>query len=360
MDSSEKFFSCDICQKSFTIYRKYNIHKKKHTGHEKHYKCDICGKYLSNLVHLRNHKRLHTGVRPFPCTICSKRFCEKGSLTIHMRNHTGEAPYSCNICTKSFSKSSSLKSHQRVHTSERPYTCNECKSSFKNIKSLTIHKRKHTGENPFPCDVCKKSFHRKDYLKRHKCKAYSNFSFNELDNIEVRFRTAHASNKIKTDPFVCEVDCKFEDIIGLDDFSEINQTNDRGKDKDYEGHVNSIDNNNNDTSETYDEIDVEELKLDDDEKKYYLKHSKKVINYTEDIHRNENAKEYLKECKDPEVIIVEDFGDSGGIHNVEDTENIDIYERNKSNNENIEDQGEVNDIFLKNASVEEALAFFSS
>ena len=85
----------------------------------------------------------------------------------------------------------------------------------------------------------------------------------------------------------------------------------------------------------------------------------KVINYTEDIHRNDNAKEDLKECIDPEVIIVEEFGDSGGIHN-EDTENIDIYERIKPNNENIEDQGEDNVIFLKNASVEEALAFFSS
>ena len=43
---------------------------------EKPYKCDVCEKAFTDAVVLKKHKRIHTGEKPFKCTECDKAFAE--------------------------------------------------------------------------------------------------------------------------------------------------------------------------------------------------------------------------------------------------------------------------------------------
>ena len=86
---------------------------------------------------LIKHQRVQTGEKPFPCDQCDKSFSERSTLIKHQRVHTGEKPFPCDQCDKSFSQTDLLIKHQRVHTGEKPFTCDQCDKSFFTMQDNT-------------------------------------------------------------------------------------------------------------------------------------------------------------------------------------------------------------------------------
>ena len=44
-----------------------------------------------------------TTEKPYSCSLCQKSFLKNYSLTYHMRTHTKEKPFTCTLCTQQFS-----------------------------------------------------------------------------------------------------------------------------------------------------------------------------------------------------------------------------------------------------------------
>ncbi|KAJ4440999.1 hypothetical protein ANN_10848 [Periplaneta americana] len=166
VQTCEKRFKCDLCEKLFLYSASLKRHVLMHTSN-KTYKCDICGKCFLEQCRLNRHTRLHTGEKPFRCNFCGKCFSESSALKRHERQHTGEKPFICGVCGKCFSHSGHLKSHKRMHTGEKPFKCNVCGKCFSQPSSLRPHELKHTGEKPFKCDACGKCCSQLSHLIRH-------------------------------------------------------------------------------------------------------------------------------------------------------------------------------------------------
>ncbi len=55
--SSDKKFSCDICDKSFSMKQYLSKHKRLHTGGNKSHSCEICDKSFSYKNELAYHQK---------------------------------------------------------------------------------------------------------------------------------------------------------------------------------------------------------------------------------------------------------------------------------------------------------------
>ncbi|XP_049923408.1 gastrula zinc finger protein XlCGF7.1-like isoform X3 [Epinephelus moara] len=108
IDTTEKLFSCDQCEKAFTTLRSLKSHHCVHTA-EKSHCCDQCGKTFTHSGNLKTHQRIHTGEKPYGCDQCGKTFSQRTALETHQRIHTGEKPYSCDQCGKAFTFSARVK-----------------------------------------------------------------------------------------------------------------------------------------------------------------------------------------------------------------------------------------------------------
>ncbi|PRD18941.1 UNVERIFIED_CONTAM: zinc finger protein [Trichonephila clavipes] len=63
--------------------------------------------------------RVNSKERPFVCEICNKAFSQSNKLKRHIRIHTKKNE----ICCKNISARDDLQSHTRVHTEKKPYVC---------------------------------------------------------------------------------------------------------------------------------------------------------------------------------------------------------------------------------------------
>lgn len=81
--------------------------------------------------------------RPFTCNICNRSFTLASTLSLHTRRtHLGIRPYECAECGWKFGQSSDLTKHMRKHTGDRPYKCETCGLNFSQLRNLKVNTRK--------------------------------------------------------------------------------------------------------------------------------------------------------------------------------------------------------------------------
>ena len=383
-NGEEQEISCVICTRSFASKGSLATHKRTHTG-EKPYTCKICNKSYFDRSTFDKHKLTHLQIRPFECHVCENRFTDKRVLNRHMKIHTGEKPFACTFCDWKFSYRGDLNSHKKTHLNDKPFSCNKCKKSFATKAILTVHERVHTGEKPYKCDVCDKRFADRSTLHGHKRihtqeKSFAcdtcGTKFSSSSNCQKHKKLCCSQNKITTkNPRESKVKLKEINISNLDIKIEENENYER---IDNPLSIDSIalrDNNEHDFDQTINDHEIvddlapsewkndrveeknkqqNEIKLTKGTAKKVDTRTSKYINKT----TGEIGKSFLSEIK-------QDLKSTSNSEIFDDNEMLSVEKEATNAKDNIKSGVDNSDtdnveIYLENASVEEALAFFSS
>ncbi|KAL7374474.1 hypothetical protein ABVT39_001369 [Epinephelus coioides] len=100
VQTGEKPYSCDHCEKTFLRCSALKAHQRIHTEGELSSFLQS-GKDFTESGTLKKQD-IDTAEKLFSCDQCEKAFTCSGNLKTHKRSHTGEKPYSCDQCGKAF------------------------------------------------------------------------------------------------------------------------------------------------------------------------------------------------------------------------------------------------------------------
>lgn len=175
-----KDFKCDKCTDEFYTKADLKVHRlQKHMDNEKAYHCivDKCEKIFYNESHLIKHFKTHEKKNEimYVCETCQKIFTEYVVYKLHKDEHKEPLIYKCTYedCNKEYARSNGLHEHViREHTKEYPHICleTECNRKFPSKKELELHiNRAHTFIKKYNCEYenCTSSFYSCSELKRH-------------------------------------------------------------------------------------------------------------------------------------------------------------------------------------------------
>ena len=189
---AQDFFTCKVCQQTFSdhnIYKKHKISctsiiKKhvcskcgksysqkslltqhfdyRHTNKPKKFVCQPCGKSFELKKSMQEHNhRLHSdSTGKYLCDFCSRSFFHFGEFTVHRASHTGLKPYNCGRCQiKSFTSADCLNKHLARCGIDNLLTCNKCGKGYSNASALATHMRDvHEKDNLNKCPFCDKVY----------------------------------------------------------------------------------------------------------------------------------------------------------------------------------------------------------
>ena len=111
----------------------------------KPYSCEICQKSFTLKFSLKNHEELHKGVQ-VKCQTCEKVYSTQRLLAKHDRlKHKAKVQNNtatCKICKKTLFDADSLKRHNLLtHSKIRPFSCKSCSATFAICTLLNKHTR---------------------------------------------------------------------------------------------------------------------------------------------------------------------------------------------------------------------------
>ncbi|XP_065221129.1 zinc finger and BTB domain-containing protein 41-like isoform X2 [Planococcus citri] len=130
--SSKTSFECEFCTKTYSKWKRFNKHKKRHYA-KKQFSCKTCNKVLTSRTAWSYHvKSVHERCKDFKCSYCDKGFVTKQHLLIHIKNHK----YVCHFCAKSFTARFKLRAHKECH---RIFECHICDKKFFRNHRLQRH-----------------------------------------------------------------------------------------------------------------------------------------------------------------------------------------------------------------------------
>lgn len=107
---AKPYFSCQVCLKTFTLYRSYTRHVVAHTGPK--FKCDVCDKLFLQKIGLHQHLLSHLDDKFYKCDQCDRSFKQNSSLYNHKANaHNENIKHTCDVCHKLFATAAVLSDH---------------------------------------------------------------------------------------------------------------------------------------------------------------------------------------------------------------------------------------------------------
>ncbi|XP_046703089.1 zinc finger protein 1035 [Silurus meridionalis] len=134
-------------------------------GDAPYFPCHVCGKTFLTSENLEDHQRCHLGEKPYECEECGKCFIQLVNLQQHQRSHKSE--FQCQMCGKGFVSLFALRKHKHTHVGKHPHRCTKCQLSFTRSSKLREHMTTHREEN-FPCDLCHENFSCKSSRAEHR------------------------------------------------------------------------------------------------------------------------------------------------------------------------------------------------
>lgn len=88
------------------------------------------------------HKKICTveklSNKSFTCDKCNNSFTRKHDLNRHITKHFS---YGCDECKKIFDTQNELDFHKTLHAGNAPYKCNKCNKPFRTINYLICHEK---------------------------------------------------------------------------------------------------------------------------------------------------------------------------------------------------------------------------
>ncbi|KPJ01310.1 Zinc finger protein 425 [Papilio xuthus] len=163
-------FPCKYCKEIFDSLTLKINHELKVHGRRKIIKCVYCTQTFPNYpTRKKHHNEIHNkDITTLNCPICNKSFQIKSKMQVHIKEvHVREKNFSCTMCEQKFFSKSHVQKHMIKHIGNRIYQCETCKKSYARKQTLRDHMRIHNNDKRYVCEFCKQAFVQKNTLKLH-------------------------------------------------------------------------------------------------------------------------------------------------------------------------------------------------
>ena len=198
METEEKQYKCELCDKSYSLnmsLMKHIINRHDGTTIKR---CHLCSMKFQSEEKLQNHmkeshgSKLNCGynyVKKHKCDICGKRYSSEKDLKLHTDvTHEGKKPFECNLCPKAFTAKDSLWYHFTIEHELKDQGINETNfhEHTDNPKVAEILRRKSKTPVKAVCKLCDKVLEggkvaKANHIREHHTDENGNFKCPQCD-----------------------------------------------------------------------------------------------------------------------------------------------------------------------------------